>query len=107
MSFSEKVMAALAGVGVPVRFQHYSGDAQTYITFFTYLDRPAGYADDRELGTGNYVQVDVWSKKDYGKLVEAVHKKMLAAGFVKQSFYDLYEEELKIYHKAMRFLKEV
>jgi len=22
-------------------------------------------------------------------------------------FYDLYEEELKIYHKAMRFLKEV
>jgi NADPH-dependent glutamate synthase beta subunit-like oxidoreductase len=32
---------------------------------------------------------------------------MLAAGFVKQSFYDLYEEELKIYHKAMRFLKEV
>jgi len=54
MSINEKVMAALAGVGVPVRFQHYSGDAQTYITLFhLYLDRPAGYADDRELGTGN------------------------------------------------------
>jgi hypothetical protein len=29
MSINEKVMAALAGVGVPVRFQHYSGDAQS------------------------------------------------------------------------------
>ena len=47
MSINEKVMAALAGVGVPVRFQHYSGDDEIYITFFTYLDRPAGYADDQ------------------------------------------------------------
>ena len=85
--------------------QHYSGDAQTYITFFTYLDRPAGYADDRELGHRQLCAGGCVGKKDYGKLVEAVHKKMLAAGFVKQSFYDLYEEELKIYHKAMRFLK--
>ena len=107
MSINEKVMAALAGVGVPVRFQHYGGEAETYITFFTYLDRPAGYADDREQGTGNYVQVDVWSKGDYTELVQSVYEKMLAAGFVKQSFYDHYEEELRIYHKAMRFLKEV
>jgi hypothetical protein len=31
----------------------------------------------------------------------------LAAGFIKQNFYDLYEDDLKIYHKAMRFFKEV
>ncbi len=107
MSINEEVMAALAGVGVPVCFQQYSGDAKTYITFFIYLNRPESHSDDEELSTGYYVQVDVWSKKDYGKLVDTVHKKMLAAGFVKQSFYDLYEEDLKIYHKAMRFLKEV
>jgi len=44
-----------------------------------------------------------------GKLVpiwlNAVHEKMLAAGFIKQNFYDLYEDDLKIYHKAMRFFE--
>jgi NADPH-dependent glutamate synthase beta subunit-like oxidoreductase len=53
------------------------------------------------------VQVDVWSKGNYTDLVNAVHEKMLAAGFIKQNFYDLYEDDLKIYHKAMRFFKEV
>lgn len=44
--------------------QHYSGNSPTYITFFTYLDKPQQHADDEELITGLYVQVDVWSKGD-------------------------------------------
>ena len=107
MSINEEVMAALGGLGVPVRFQQYGGDAESYITFFTYLDRPESHGDDQELSTGYYVQVDVWSKKDYTNLVNTVHEQMVQAGLCKLNFYDLYEEELKIYHKAMRFLKEV
>lgn len=107
MSINEEVLRTLAGAGAPVRFQHYSGEADPYITFFTYLDRPESHADDGVLSTGYYVQVDVWSKTDYTELVQSVYERMLAAGFVKQNFYDLYEEDLKIYHKAMRFLKEV
>jgi hypothetical protein len=107
MSINEEVMLALKDIGVPVRFQRYSGDAATYITFFTYLERPEGHADDQEHFTGYYVQVDIWSKKDYTVMANIVGENMAQAGFVKQSFYDLYEEELKIYHKAMRFLKEV
>jgi hypothetical protein len=53
------------------------------------------------------VQVDVWSKTDYTDLVKSIHQKMLTAGFTKQNFYDLYEQDLGIYHKAMRFFKEV
>ncbi len=107
MSINEDVMAALVGVGVPVRFQQYTGDADTYITFFIYLDQPESHADDKERVTGYYVQVDIWSKKDYTDLANTVHEKMVEAGFRKLNFYDLYEEELKVYHKAMRFLKEV
>ena len=107
MNINQKVMAALQKIGVPVRFQTYTGTADTYITFFTYLDKPEGYADDVEYVNGYYVQVDVWSKGNYTDLVNAVHEKMLAAGFIKQNFYDLYEDDLKIYHKAMRFFKEV
>ena len=107
MSINQDVMEALKDTGVPVSFQTYTGTADAYITFFTYLDKPEQHADDKETITGHYVQVDVWSKGDYTDLVNAVHKRMLVAGFIKQSFYDLYEQDLKIYHKAMRFFKEV
>jgi hypothetical protein len=107
MSINQAVMTALKEIGVPVRFQTYTGTADSYITFFTYLEKPEQHADDEERITSYYVQVDVWSKGNYTDLVNAVHEKMLAAGFIKQNFYDLYEDDLKIYHKAMRFFKEV
>lgn len=103
MSINQEVLQALGDVGVPVQFQHYSGTVDPYITFFIYLDKPEQHADDEEIITGHYVQVDVWSKGDYTGLVNAVHQKMLAAGFIKKAYYDLYEQDLKIYHKAMRF----
>ena len=107
MSINQEVLQALKDIGVPVSFQNYTGSADTYITFFTYLDKPEQHADDAELITGHYVQVDVWSKTDYTDLVKSIHQKMLTAGFTKQNFYDLYEQDLGIYHKAMRFFKEV
>ena len=40
MSINQEVMIALKGIGVPVRFQQYTGDADTYITFsFTWINR--------------------------------------------------------------------
>jgi hypothetical protein len=107
MSINGDIIAALSDIGVPVQFQHYSGDADPYITFFTYLDKPEQHADDRETITGYYVQVDIWSKGDYTELVKTVYERLASAGFRKQNFYDLYEEDLKIYHKVMRFFKEV
>lgn len=102
-----EILAALKKIGVPVRFQTYTGKEETYITFFTYLERPELHSDDRELITGNYIQIDVWSKSDYTDLVDKVYQNMIGAGFSKLNFYDLYEDELKVYHKVMRFLKEV
>jgi hypothetical protein len=107
MSINQEVLQALGDIGVPVSFQNYTGKANTYITFFTYLDKPEQHADDGEIITGHYVQIDVWSKTDYTDLVKAIHQKMLTAGFSKQNFYDLYEDDVKTYHKVMRFFKEV
>lgn len=103
---NKMILAALKDIGVPVRFQTYTGKEESYITFFTYLDRAELHSDDMELITGNFIQIDVWSKRDYTDLVDKVHQKMIDAGFIKLNFYDLYEEDLKIYHKVMRFFKE-
>lgn len=107
MSINRDVIKALEDIKVPVSFQTYSGDADTYITFFTYLDKAELHSDDKETVTGYYVQIDIWSRADYTNLAKEVHQSMLTANFTKINFYDLYEEDLNIYHKAMRFLKEV
>lgn len=107
MSINKEILAALKDIEVPVSFQTYSGKEHTYITFFTYLNKPEQHADDKELITGHYIQIDIWSKGDYTELSKEVHEKMKAGGFTKTRFYDLYEEDLKVYHKVMRFFKEV
>ena len=103
MSINQFIINALSGLNVPVSFQTYEGTAQTYITFFCYLENGELYADDVQQGTAYYVQVDVWSKGNYTSLVEQVKSAMQNAGFSFLSAYDLFESDTKTYHKVLRF----
>lgn len=107
MSINKEVLEALKDIDIPVSFQTSKGKDYPYITFFTYLDRTTEHSDDEEAITGYSIQVDVWSKNDYSKIEKNVHQGMLSSGFLKQSFHDLYENDTKVYHKVMRFFKEV
>lgn len=106
MTVNERIIEALAPLGVPVAFHTYSGQETTYITFFTYLDQPEQFADDRESVLGLYVQVDLWSPGDTTELARQAHAALRTAGFRRKSTADLYEEELQVYHKASRYLFE-
>ena len=108
MSINQKIISTLSSLDIPVSFQSYSGKADPYLTFFIYLDKTEQHADDEDLNTGYYIQLDIWTKGDYTELVKNVHQKMNKAGFSKMNFYDLYENDLKVYHKVMRYfiLKE-
>ena len=107
MSVSKEVINTLKDIGVPVSFQTSKTDKFPYVTFFTYLDTGMLHSDDKETITGYFVQVDVWSKTDYTSLVKDIQGSMLAANFIKQQYHDLYEPDTKVYHKVMRFLREV
>lgn len=106
MSINNEIITALNGIKVPVSFQTSKSEKYPYITFFTYLDRPTLHSDDKEIITGHFIQIDIWSKTDYTNLAKEVHQSMLAANFIKQRYFDLYEKDTKVYHKVMRFLKE-
>ncbi|MCY6354516.1 hypothetical protein [Clostridium sp. ZS2-4] len=97
------VMRALKPLNIPVSFQKYYGKEHTYITFFSYLEKGEQYADNEEKVTGYYIQVDIWSRRDYTNLYEKVKNIMKAAGFIRTSAVDLYEKDTRIYHKAIRF----
>ncbi|KHO62674.1 hypothetical protein THYS13_07370 [Thermoanaerobacter sp. YS13] len=103
MNINSKVLTVLNSLGVPVNFQIYTGTEKTYITFFCYLENGELFADDIQQGTAYYIQVDVWSDKNYSSLVEQVKSAMRNAGFSFLSAYDLYEEDVKVYHKVLRF----
>lgn len=97
------VTAALKPLNIPVSFQKYGGKADTYITFFEYLEQGQLFADNEEKATGYYIQIDVWSKSDYTELVDKVKENMKVAGFSKTYAADLFECDTKIYHKVIRF----
>lgn len=103
MNINKAIIDALKPLNVPVSFQIYNGTADTYITIFCYLENGELYADDIQKGTGYYMQVDVWSKTNYTNIVEQIKSAMTQADFSFLSAYDLYENDTKIYHKAMRF----
>ena len=106
MSLNKDILMALSPLNIPVAFQTYSGKADTYITFFSYLEKTELHADDKEETSGNYIQLDLWSKSDYTELIGEIHKHMKEAGFIKLNFYDLYEKDTKVYHKVMRYRRE-
>ena len=106
MSLNQLVVTTLAPIGVPVAYQTYTGSEDPYITFFTYLEQPEQHADDEESVVGQYVQVDLWGKGDLLGLATAVYTQMLLSGFRRKSSADLYEEDLKVHHKAIRYVKE-
>jgi hypothetical protein len=97
------VIDTLKPLNVPVSFQTYSGNKFPHITFFGYAENGECWADNKEIQTSYYIQIDVWSKDDYISLVNECMRLMTAAGFKRLSAMDLYEDELKIYHKAIRF----
>ena len=98
------ILETLKPLNVPVSFQKYSGKAKEYITFHEYFGAGESYEDDFEILTGHYIQVDVWSKSDYTKLVNDVRQMLILNGFKRLNEIDLYEEDTDIYHKGLKFL---
>ena len=103
MSLNSLIISTLAPTNVPVVFQKYTGALSTHITFFEYNQQGALFADDAEKRTRHSVQVDVWSTGNYGNLVEQVRTLLTNAGFTRNSETEFYEDDLKTFHKVIRF----
>lgn len=104
MNYKSFVKSTLTPTGVPVEFQAYTGAAATYITYFCYNEQGEEWAENEEIATGYYIQVDIWSKSNYTALENQIKTLMLTAGFKRSYARDLYENDTGIYHKAMRFI---
>ena len=97
------IIDTLKPIKIPVSFQRYSGKSETYITFYEYFAEGEDYEDDKEAFTSHYIQIDIWSKSDYTEVVKKVKDLLINVGLKRLNEVDLYEEDIKIYHKGLKF----
>lgn len=102
-----KVYNILKDLGVPVLWNVRPSTFPS-ITYFFYNEYGQEFGDGEEVGTNYSLQVDVWSKDDYTDLVEQVKARLKENEFYRVTADDLYESDIKVYHKVLRFnyLKE-
>lgn len=90
-----------------VHFIHALKPIAPYIEYLIYDENGEEWAENKEIATSYYVQVDIFSKTDYTDLENKIKEKMESAGFDRTSSADLFEQDTQYFHKALRFLIEI
>ena len=102
-SLNKIIMDTLKPLNVPVASMRYNQTADTYIVFLTYNEAPELNADDVEIITKYFIQMDVFSSGNFTKLVKDVVRLMKDAGFGRMFASETYDEDMKKFRKILRF----
>lgn len=73
------------------------------ITFFEMINFDSDFADDEAIESRISFQIDIWSKESTMPIAKEVDRTMKELGFRRTSTADLYEDDVKVYHKGMRY----
>lgn len=98
-----KISDILKPTEVPVTKLKYNGAATTYITYFLYNEQGEAFAENKEIETSYFIQVDIWTKDDFTVLYNQVISLMKAAGYFRTYAHEEYESDTQIKHKIIRF----
>lgn len=103
MSVNKLIIDTLLPLGVPVSFMDYNSNEGTYIVFLEYNQGSWLQADDEEMYTKHFFQVDVFSSGNYLTLVKNVKTAMKKAGFGRMFESETYDDDMKKFRKILRF----
>lgn len=105
---SNEELILLLGVdkdGNPKRYLLKAPDntAAPYIEYEILNENGSMYAENEELETTYTIQIDVYTKGSYTKIVKIIKKIMKEKGFLKEVGGSNYEEKSKLFHYVLRF----
>ena len=86
-----------------VYFLHANNPSTPYVEYEIFDENGEEWAENKEIATNYYVQVDIFSKVDYTNIENKIKEKMINAGFDRSMCADLFENDTQLFHKAMRF----
>lgn len=98
-----RISDILESTKVPISKLVYSGSDSTYITYQQYNENGEAFAENKEIATSYYFQLDIWTEGDFTDLYNQVLSLMTAAGFYRTFATELYESDTKTKHKVIRF----
>ena len=92
---------------IPTAYIKYKGKSKTYITYTFTDDDPLLFAEDKELGSAVYVDIDIYSDGNYLEIEEKIKDEMEKNNFIRTGgSEDMYEEDTELYHKTLEYSKE-
>lgn len=94
------------GVNIPISYMFYEGHGEPYLTYMRESASDSYSGDNELMGWIEYIDIDVFSKRNYLAIVEAVIDNMRQNGFTFQptrSSEDMYEQETGYYHRTLNF----
>jgi hypothetical protein len=73
------------------------------ITYFEMTNFDANHADDQAYSSRMVYQIDVWSKNNPDPIAIEVDRVMKSISFSRAGAADLYEDDVQVYHRALRY----
>lgn len=112
MNLKAIIKTALIPIGLPIAYLNYNGSETAYVTYFRYNEQGEEWAENEQISTCSYYQIDIWKKisdtTDIDLVEEQVKEALKSVGFMGFIAQDLYENDAKIFHTAIRcnYIKE-
>jgi hypothetical protein len=98
-----EIESALSSLGIPVEFQYYEGEEETYITYSQYDENTNYSADDEEKAADLFYQVNLYSKGNYADIVANIKALLRDIGGERLNEVEFYDTNQKWYQRSMRF----
>ena len=89
-------------VGNKIYYIHAPQSADLYVEYMFYNKKKSDFCSNKNLAYTHYIQVDIFSKGDFTNLEKAIEV-MEEKGYNCITSADMYEDDTKLYHKALRY----
>ena len=100
---------AVDNVEIPVKYLHYMGHGEPYVTYTPTGNGNVFSADDQIQNYITYYDFDIYSKRNFYAIAEAIKAIMQANNFSyvpSQDSPEMYETDTGYYHKTLCFAIE-
>lgn len=97
------IKGILQSIGIPIEHLFYQGKATTYAVYQIYNENGEAFAEDKEIETSYFIQVDIYSKEDLTDIYKQALDIMLSIGCYRKYSTEMYEPATKLNHKVIRF----
>ena len=92
---------------IHVAFLNYTGNADTYLTYYAWQEQPENFFDDEYHTEVAYGTIDIFSKRNFKGVLKEVKKILKANNFIwTDNGPETFERETGYYHISVNFCAE-